>query len=234
MQLLDWASKQLGYRFADPALLEQALTHRSAGSPHNERLEFLGDAVLGMVIAEALYRSQPDVSEGGLSRLRAGLVRRDTLAAVARDIGLGDRLLLGSGELRTGGQQRSSILGNALESLFGALYLDGGFVAARGVIHRLFDARLAAVSPADAERKDPKTRLQEHLQAQGLIPPEYEVTSVSGPAHRQHFRVSCRMQALALECSGSGSSRRMAEQNAAAAALEALDQGGNRSTERGT
>lgn len=222
MQPAAWAAERLGYRFSDPVLLEQALTHRSAGSPNNERLEFLGDAVLGMVIAEALYMSYPDISEGGLSRLRAGLVRRDTLAAVARGLGVGELLRLGSGELRTGGHQRGSILANALESLFGAIFLDGGFAPARETIRRVYAERLQAVSPADAERKDPKTCLQERLQARGLAPPVYQVIDVSGPPHQQAFRVLCTVAALDLERAGSGNSRRRAEQQAAASLMEAL------------
>jgi ribonuclease III len=222
MQPAAWATERLGYRFLDPALLEQALTHRSAGAPNNERLEFLGDAVLGMVIAEALYQRHPGISEGGLSRLRASLVRRDTLSAVARGLGVGELLRLGSGELRTGGHQRGSILANALESLFGAVFLDGGFAPAREVIRRIYAERLDAVSPADAERKDPKTCLQERLQARGLPPPDYRVVDVSGPPHQQSFRVLCTVASLGLECAGSGDSRRRAEQQAAASLMESI------------
>jgi ribonuclease-3 len=222
MQPAAWAAERLGYRFANPALLEQALTHRSTGSPNNERLEFLGDAVLGMVIAEALFQRHPDISEGGLSRLRATLVRRDTLAAVARGLGVGELLRLGSGELRTGGHQRGSILANALESLFGAIFLDGGFAPAREVIRCVYTERLDAVSPADAERKDPKTCLQELLQARGLPPPAYRVVDVSGPPHQQYFRVLCTVAPLGLEGTGSGDSRRRAEQQAAATLMVAI------------
>lgn len=217
-----WAAERLGYRFADPTLLEQALTHRSAGSPNNERLEFLGDAVLGMVIAEALYQRHPGISEGGLSRLRASLVRRDTLAAIARGLGVGELLRLGSGELRTGGHQRGSILANALESLFGAVFLDGGFAPACEAIRHVYAERLDAVSPADAERKDPKTCLQERLQARGLPPPDYRVVNVSGPPHQQSFRVLCTVEPLGLECTGNGDSRRRAEQQAAASLMESM------------
>jgi len=222
MQSAEWAAEQLGYSFNDPALLAQALTHRSAGGPHNERLEFLGDAVLGMVIAEALYAAHPQISEGGLSRLRSSLVRRDTLAALARPLGVSAQLCMGSGEHRTGGHLRSSTLANALESLFGAIYLDGGFAVAREVILRQYAGRLAAVSPADAERKDPKTDLQERLQSRGLSPPDYEVLRITGPSHQRHFEVRCTISALEQSCTGTGSSRRMAEQQAAAAMMRQL------------
>ncbi|WJW76141.1 ribonuclease III [Thiohalobacter sp. IOR34] len=214
--------RTLGHEFRDPALLEQALTHRSAGSRNNERLEFLGDAVLGHVIADELYRRFPDSPEGELSRLRASLVRKQTLAEIARELSLGDCLKLGSGELKSGGYRRDSILADALEALFGALYLDGGFEVCRGVIRRLFRGRLAAAASRGIE-KDPKTRLQEYLQARQLPLPVYRVAAVHGEAHAQTFEVECRVDALERLTLASGSSRRRAEQQAAAQMLAELD-----------
>jgi ribonuclease-3 len=217
----EWASSRLGHAFRDPGLLEQALTHRSAGSVHNERLEFLGDAVLGLVAAELLYERRPDATEGILTRLRARLVRRETLARIARDLDLGLQIQLGSGELRTGGHQRQSILANTLEALLGAVYLDGGLAAAGNVIRGLLAADIEAL-PDDDDLRDPKTRLQELIQGRGLPLPVYEVTSVSGAAHDQCFAVTCRHPGLGLDVAGTGSSRRGAEQDAAARALKEL------------
>ncbi len=217
----EWASGSLGYRFEDESLLELALTHRSAGGGSNERLEFLGDAVLGLVTAEALYAAHPGADEGTLSRLRARLIRRETLEAVARDLALGDLLRLGAGELRSGGHRRGSILANALEALFGAVYVDGGWVATRAVILKLLEARLAALDSAE-ELRDPKTRLQEFLQARGHALPTYAVLGVTGAAHAQHFDVVCHLPTPGLEVRGEGPSRRAAEQQAAEQALRAL------------
>lgn len=217
-------SKVLGYEFRNPQLLDHALTHRSAGSRNNERLEFLGDAVLSLVIAEALYQQLPEATEGELSRLRATLVRRETLAELARGLELGDYLTLGSGELKSGGFRRESILSDALEAVFGALYLDGGLEVGHSCIRRLFAQRLVSL-PSAAALKDPKTRLQEYLQSRRLDLPEYEVLDVSGSAHSQTFRVRCRIPGTDYASSGDGSSRRKAEQDAAHRMLDVLEVG---------
>jgi ribonuclease-3 len=216
-----WAATHLGYRFRDESLLERALTHRSAASANNERLEFVGDAVLGLVTAELLFHGRPAAAEGQLTRLRARLVRKETLAGVARGLDLGAHVRLGSGELRTGGHQRDSILANALEAVIGAVFLDAGLDPARTVIHRLLGTLLDDL-PDDQDLRDPKTRLQEHLQARGLPLPEYVVGSVAGAAHDQWFEVTCRLPADGRVFPGAGASRRAAEQEAAAAALAAL------------
>ena len=213
----------LGYQFRDESLLRDALTHRSAGSSNNERLEFLGDGLLNCVIGEALYQLRPLGSEGDLTRLRASLVRESTLAEIAQSLQLGDCLQVGAGELRTGGYRRQSIIADALEALIGAVYVDSGYAAAREVVLRLYADRLAALPSADS-LKDPKTRLQEYLQAKGLPLPLYEVLEISGQAHVQSFRVSCRLLSPAATAEGHGSSRRAAEQSAAAALLEQLNQ----------
>jgi ribonuclease III len=213
--------RSLGYRFADTALAERALTHRSAGGNNNERLEFLGDAILGFVIADEIYRRQGRASEGQLSRLRSGLVRRESLAEIARGLEVGSYLILGQGELCSGGQTRDSILADTLEALFAAVYLDGGYEQARQVILGLFRERLEALTP-EGPLKDPKTRLQEYLQGRRLDLPDYEVIEVVGEAHEQTFRVVCRVPALETERRASGSSRRRAEQAAAAKILEWL------------
>jgi len=212
-------AKSVGYQFKDPRLLDIAVTHRSAGSGNNERLEFLGDAVLGQVVAEWLYRSFPEGDEGQLSRLRASLVKREALADIARELALGDFLRLGSGELKSGGFRRGSILADALEAVFGAVLVDGGFEACRDCIHRLYAQRFENISVVD-ELKDPKTRLQEYLQSRKLALPEYEMVRVTGKAHNQLFDVECRVIALDLVCVGQGSSRRKAEQAAAVRMLE--------------
>ena len=217
----EWLRDALGYECRDPALLEAALTHRSAGGPHNERLEFLGDAVLNCVVAMLIFREFAAADEGDLSRFRASLVSGEALAVLALEINLGEQLRLGSGELKSGGFRRKSILADTLEALFGAIYLDGGFDAAAGVIQRLFVTRLDRL-PSAAELKDPKTRLQEALQAQGLPLPSYNVESVSGEAHNQFFQVSCEVAALGLKAIGSGQSRRRAEQAAASELLLAM------------
>jgi len=212
---------RLGHSFREPALLRQALTHRSYGMPHNERLEFVGDAVLNCVVARALYDRFPDIPEGDLSRARASLVNQDTLAKVARRLGLGDAIRLGEGELRSGGDKRASILADALEAVIGAVFLDGGFDAARAVIDAAYDDILQDADPS-ALAKDPKTRLQEWLQARRIAVPEYVVLATSGEAHAQRFEVECRIPALGLATAGSGTSRRAGEQAAAAEALRAL------------
>jgi ribonuclease-3 len=218
-----WCSHELGYRFRDPEYLQRALTHRSAGGRHNERLEFLGDAVLGFVIAESLHRALPDADEGHLSRLRASLVKRETLAKLAQELELGRRLQLGAGELKSGGFRRASILADALEALLGAIYLDGDIAAAREVIGRLYAERLRDLPPPEA-LKDPKTRLQELVQGRGLPVPVYRVEGTHGADHRQSFDVACEIEALAQRTVGHGTSRRRAEQAAAERMLDALTQ----------
>lgn len=211
----------LGHRFARPELLRQALTHRSFGQPHNERLEFLGDALLNCVIAERLCQRFPELPEGDLSRLRASLVRQETLADIAREIHLGEHLQLGEGELKTGGADRPSMLADALEAIFAAVYLDAGFAAVQALIDRLFAPWLARLDPKQSG-KDAKTALQELVQGRRLPLPQYGLLAVRGEAHAQEFEVECVIPALDIRCTGSGSSRRMAEQQAARQALNML------------
>ncbi len=218
---LDGLARSLEYDFRQPELLEAALTHRSAGSHNNERLEFLGDAALGFVIAEWLYEKFPEASEGQLSRLRATLVKRETLAEVARGLDIGDYLRLGSGELKSGGFRRDSILADALEAILGAILLDRGHPEVHAAIHRLFAEKMAGLSSAD-ELKDPKTLLQELLQSRKLGLPVYDVLSVSGKAHKQHFVVECQVADLDMSIRGEGSNRRGAEQAAAQNMLDAV------------
>ena len=213
-----WLTKTLGYSFSDVRLLQQALTHRSAPGNSNERLEFLGDAVLDIVVSEELFHSLPDAPEGDLSRLRASLVRDTSLAGIAVDLGIGEHLILGSGERKTGGHRRQSILADALEALFGAVYLDSGFDTAADLIRRVFAGKLADLPHAD-ELRDPKTRLQEWLQARGAAPPDYELVNVSGKAHQQSFEVTCSIPEFDAVTAGFGSTRRDAEQDAALAML---------------
>lgn len=209
-------ARQLEYRFRDHSLLQMALTHRSAGAGHNERLEFLGDAVLNCVAADIVYRLRPRADEGDLSRLRAHLVRESSLAAIAAQLALGDFLLLGPGE--TGGHRRQSVLADALEAVIGAVYLDGGMAAAETVIRKLYDPALQ-VLPEGESLKDAKTRLQEFLQGRSLPLPQYELLSLTGPQHRQVFTVSCQLAEPDRRCEGRGSSRRRAEQEAASLML---------------
>jgi len=220
---LDGLSRALGYRFGDPQLLQAAVTHRSAGSNNNERLEFLGDAVLGYIVAEWLFEQFSKASEGQLSRLRASLVKRATLAEIARQLNLGDYLLLGSGELKSGGFRRDSILADAMEAILGAIVLDSdnGLEQCRACIHRLFASKVGELSPGE-ELKDPKTRLQELLQSRKLDLPAYDVVEVTGKAHHQRFAVECRVEAMQQCARGEGSSRRRAEQAAAEAMLDQL------------
>jgi len=209
-----WLEKTLHYRFHDAGLFVQALTHRSATGPNNERLEFLGDAVLDFVISDALFYIRPDADEGDLSKLRASLVKDTTLAELAVNLGLGEHLILGSGERKTGGHRRESILADALEAIFGAVYLDSGYDAAKDIIDRVFEQRLAAL-PDAADLRDPKTRLQEWLQARKLSLPAYDLVSVTGKDHRQKFVVSCTVIELSQTTEGQSTSRRKAEQRAA-------------------
>lgn len=218
---LDRLCARLGVRFTSRELLEEALTHRSAGGRNNERLEFLGDGVLNFVVADALYGRFPRASEGELSRLRAALVKKETLASLAAGLELGEYLRLGSGELKSGGFRRASILADALEAVFGAVYRDGGFDAARELILRVYAGEFERL-PSPAELKDPKTRLQELLQARRQTLPEYRVVDISGEAHAQTFTVACSAPGLERPCEGRGPSRRSAEQEAARRALEAL------------
>ncbi|MCC6194725.1 MAG: ribonuclease III [Burkholderiales bacterium] len=206
--------ERLAYTFRRPDFLRHALTHRSYGASHNERLEFVGDAVLNCVIAASLYERFPALSEGDLSRTRASLVNQETLARVARSLELGGAIMLGEGEHRSGGTDRPSILADTLEAVFGAVFLDGGYAAARDVIVACYGDVLARMDP-QMHGKDPKTRLQEWLQARRLAVPEYAVVGTSGEAHAQLFEVECRIPALGIVASGRGSSRRAAEQAAA-------------------
>jgi ribonuclease-3 len=213
--------QRLGYDFRDASLLARALTHRSRSSQNYERLEFLGDSILSFVIAAVLYDRYPRLSEGELTRLRATLVRRETLAGLARVLDLGNCLELGSGELKSGGFDRDSILADALEAVFGAVYQDAGLEAARAVVLRLYAPVLEGIDP-DSVLKDPKTRLQEYLQKRAQPTPVYEVLTVSGEAHQQHFVVECRVAGLPEPVRGEGASRRYAEQAAAVRACELL------------
>jgi ribonuclease-3 len=212
-------SARLGHRFRDPRLLRQALTHRSYGLPHNERLEFLGDSVLNCVIARMLYERFTSLPEGELSRVRANLVNQNALFEIAAGLGLGDQILLGEGELKSGGFRRPSILADALEALFGAVFVDAGFDAAERVVRVLFEPIVAATDPS-AVSKDPKTRLQELLQGRRLALPQYSVIQISGEAHEQMFRVECVIPDLDIRSFGEGASRRAAEQAAARAAYD--------------
>jgi len=214
--------QRLGYQFLDHGLLERALSHRSLGARNNERLEFLGDALLGFEVADHLYRRVRDADEGQLSRMRAHLVKRETLAGIARGLELGDILKLGAGELRSGGQTRDSILADAIEAIIAAVYLDGGIDAARALVRRLLGERLADPTP-ETRRKDPKTRLQEHLQSVGKALPRYEVVGTSGDQHEQIFRVVCST-GLIDDTEGEGSTRRRAEQAAAKRMLRRLEE----------
>ncbi len=214
--------RALGYAFRDPELLDRALTHRSKSANNYERLEFLGDSVLNYVVSNELFKRYPDLSEGELTRLRAALVRKPTLAELARQLELGNHLALGEGELKSGGFDRESILADALEAIFGAVCLDGGIEAARDTILRIYRERLGTLDPR-AVAKDPKTELQEYLQKHALPTPIYEVLSVSGEPHQQRFLVVCRVAPLSEAVQGEGVSRRSAEQQAAARTLARLN-----------
>ncbi len=219
--LAQWLEARFGYQGRDIALFEAAVTHRSAGNPHNERLEFLGDAVLNSVTATLLYHTFRSAPEGELSRYRATLVSGESLAAIAAELDVGDYLRLGQGELKSGGFRRKSTLADALEAILGAIYLDGGFAAATTVIERLFAERIPQL-PQAALLKDPKSKLQEALQSRGVALPDYVVESITGEAHAQHFQVRCVVASLNLNATGEGSSRRAAEQTAAQNVLEQL------------
>lgn len=212
----------LGHRFTNQALLTAALTHRSFGASHYERLEFLGDGVLNFAIAAELYRRFPALPEGDLSRLRAHLVRQETLHRLAQKLAIGDCLRLGEGEMRSGGQQRPSILADALEAVFGAIFLDAGFDAAAGVIAKLFNPLFAEL-PRGNSMKDAKTRLQEWLQHHKKPLPRYVLLETVGAAHDQRFQVACEVDCLKVHTVGEGSSRRLAEQEAAEQAIKVIE-----------
>jgi ribonuclease III len=221
MDKLRHLQKALGYRFSDRALLELALSHRSVGGRNNERLEFLGDSVVNHIVAEELYRRFPEAREGQMSRMRASLVKGETLAQLATELGMGECLALGPGERKSGGYRRTSILADAFEAVAGAMLIDSDFEQCRHCLAALFASRLEALSPGRND-KDAKTRLQEYLQARQSPLPDYQLVDVSGEDHLQHFHVKCRLSRPQLTVDGRGSSRRRAEQAAASAALEAL------------
>lgn len=212
---------RLGYAFRQAGLLQQAVTHRSFGADHNERLEFLGDSVLNLSVAHLLYTQLANLPEGDLSRVRANLVKQDTLHQLAKTLELPAVMRLGEGEMRSGGQNRPSILADALEAIIGAVYLDGGYKDAQALVERLF-AQVDIKPDMQAVGKDPKTELQEWLQGRKLALPKYTVVGTSGAAHRQQFEVSCEVTELRQTQQGSGASRRAAEQAAAAAMLQTL------------
>jgi ribonuclease-3 len=218
---LDALQRRLGYRFADVTLLQRALTHRSFGAEHNERVEFLGDAVLNLAVSRLLYDRHSASDEGDLTRVRAHLVREDSLHRAAVGLGLPDMLRVSEGELRGGGTQRPSILADALEAVIGAVFLDGGYESAAGLVRRLFGEVIDS-SEADSWSKDPKTELQEWLQARRIAVPAYRIVATRGQAHAQTFEVECAVAALGLAERGDGRSRRAAEQEAASRMLAAL------------
>lgn len=218
-------SGRIAHRFSDPGLLRQALTHRSAGAPHYERLEFLGDALVNLFVAEALFLRWPQVDEGALTRARAELVRESSLAAIARQLDLGAQLTLGPGEMKSGGHRRDSILADAVEATVAAIYLDAGFETCRATVLPWFEAAMAAMPPPHKVGKDAKTRLQEWLQGRQKPLPVYALLAESGEEHAKHFSVSCTLADPPLRTEGEGSSRRAAEQAAADAALEGLKAG---------
>ena len=211
-----------GYDFVDPGLLAQALTHRSAAPLHNERLEFLGDALVNLIVAEALYAMWPKADEGTLTRARAELVRESSLASIARTLDLGAHLVLGPGEMKSGGHRRDSILADAVEAIVGAIHLDTGFDACRAAVLPWFEAAIAALPPPNKLGKDAKTRLQEWLQARGKPLPAYRLIGESGDEHAKIFRVACVLAEPPIECEGEATSRRAAEQLAADCVLERL------------
>ena len=214
-------STKLNYRFTNSYLLMQALTHRSYSANNNERLEFLGDGVLNFIIAHQLYSRFPDLPEGDLSRLRAQLVREETLATIAVELNIGEQLKLGEGELKSGGWKRPSVLSDALEAIFGAAYLDGGFAAAEIIVLQLYNDLLQKIDPKSIG-KDAKSLLQEYLQGKKIELPNYEVTEIIGEAHAQTFKVACHIARFNITTNGTGSSRRNAEQQAAEAAFELI------------
>lgn len=216
-----WLKQTLNFEFSDEFLLRKALTHRSAAGDNNERLEFLGDSVLQLVISETVFAARSDASEGRLSRLRSTLVKDATLGELGLELGLGEHLILGSGEKKTGGHRRTSILADSVEALIGAIYLDAGLDEARRVIRSAFKERIEAL-PETAELRDPKSQLQEILQGRRLTLPEYGIENVTGKAHKQSFEASCRINEYDLKTTGHGTTRREAEQEAAQRMLQQL------------
>jgi ribonuclease-3 len=212
---------QIDYTFSDITLLQQALTHRSAAKKHNERLEFLGDAVLGLVIAQRIYEKFPNLPEGKLTRMRSNLVKGETLAKVGRELSLGELLKLGPGEMKSGGRRRDSILADCVEAILGAIYIESGLKAAAHTIDKLFDKRIKALDP-NVQIKDNKTQLQEYLQSRQLELPDYKVIDIQGKDHAQMFTVKCDVCSLKIHKIGEGKSRRIAEQEAAKQILEGL------------
>jgi ribonuclease-3 len=221
MSLLPVLQTRIGYQFSQPDLLQQALTHRSFSATNNERLEFLGDSVLNFIIAHQLFNLFPDIPEGDLSRLRAKLVKESSLAEIAISLHLGDALKLGEGELKSAGWRRPSILADALEAIVGAVYLDGGFDAAQQVVALLYRDKLQTIDPTSID-KDAKSQLQEYLQSKKMDLPEYQVVSIEGEAHAQTFTVQCEIKKLKLTTTGVGTSRRVAEQQAAKLAMDKI------------
>lgn len=213
---------RIGHAFNDPMLLRQALTHRSAGTPHNERLEFLGDGIVNLLVAEALYQRWPKADEGALTRARAELVRESALAVIGRELQLGERLTMGPGEMKSGGHRRDSIIADAVEAVVAAIYLDAGFEACRLLVLPWFETALAAL-PVGKPEKDPKTRLQEWLQARQRPLPVYELISETGDDHAKQFRVACSLGDPPLRAEGEAGSRRLAEQQAASTLISQLD-----------
>ena len=219
--VLDTLQSRLQHHFSDPDLLTLAVTHRSFSADHNERLEFLGDSVLNLAVAHLLFERLSELPEGDLSRVRANLVKQDTLHGLALNLGLAEALRLGEGEMRSGGQRRPSILADALEAILGAVYLDAGYGVAEALVHRLFES--VEINPTmQAAAKDPKTELQEWLQARKMRVPVYRVVGTTGAAHQQTFEVECEITELGMTQRGMGGSRRAGEQAAAAAMLENL------------
>ncbi|BEV07352.1 MULTISPECIES: ribonuclease III [unclassified Methylophilus] len=221
MSVLPVLQTRIGYQFLQPDLLQQALTHRSFSATNNERLEFLGDSVLNFIIAHQLFNLFPDIPEGDLSRLRAKLVKESSLAEIAISLHLGDALKLGEGELKSAGWRRPSILADALEAIVGAVYLDGGFDAAQQVVALLYRDKLQTIDPTSID-KDAKSQLQEYLQSKKMDLPEYQVVSIEGEAHAQTFTVQCEIKKLKLTTTGVGTSRRVAEQQAAKLAMDKI------------
>ena len=221
MSALPVLQTRIGYSFTQPELLQQALTHRSFSASNNERLEFLGDSVLNFIIAHQLFNLFPDLPEGDLSRLRAKLVKEASLAEISISLNLGDALKLGEGELKSAGWRRPSILADALEAIVGAVYLDGGFTAAEKVVALLYRETLTTIDPKAID-KDAKSQLQEYLQSKKMDLPEYQVASIEGEAHAQTFTVQCFIKKLNITTTGAGTSRRVAEQQAAKLAMEKI------------
>ncbi|GLS82514.1 ribonuclease III [Paraferrimonas haliotis] len=214
-------TKTIDYQFNDIEHLKLALTHRSASSRHNERLEFLGDSILSIIISEALYQKFPKVDEGALTRMRSSLVKGDTLAEIGVEFGLGEFINLGAGELKSGGFRRSSILADAVEAIIGAIYLDSDFDTIRRILLSWYQQRLASIQPV--LQKDPKTLLQEYLQGRGKALPIYRVVEVTGESHKQQFKVECEVTEINSPVIATGSSRRKAEQIAAAKVMEQIN-----------